>query len=533
MRSRDHQPDYLIHGSTLKSQLSWTRAIVAVDVVLLSMVTGQVQGSPTNSTLQDLATARALDVPIFTVRDRFERTLNQVGITLVDWEGQLANPVIRVSIRPPSDAVFPGTATLIANSPRVYFDNPSDVSGDGPTKSVAFGSADYQTSVGISIFPDRDTLDEDYLLTLAMPGTAGEITTFVPIHVIDQDKTPSYPFPIQVDFSRDQTGFFDDPAKRTIIQQAANDWFYFFDDMRLRQVPAIAESTWIWSSTSFFTGSYTTNSSTYVGFLLYSYGIHTSALRSGGEGSYAGGFQSSSGIRLPLRRSGGIEIETQGNYNSLGWFLTTDDNDWWKSGNYGNEPNDLYSIAHHEMGHAFMFNPAYPRLAQAKAAGRLEDPVIYAYQGDNPSIDAYDHLTGTIDQLSQRGAFGYEYYGNVPARRWLITKLDLLAAQALGYQLRSTSALIPLTLTKTGLPFGQPYVVYTDTALVTGGLPAYRVDIVSGALPPGLRLDSFSGVIKGTPTAPGVYDFTVRVLDADDRTPAISRAMRIAIVSMI
>ncbi len=35
-------------------------------------------------------------------------------------------------------------------------------------------------------------------------------------------------------------------------------------------------------------------------------------------------------------------------------------------------------------------------------------------------------------------------YGNIPRKRWLITKLDLLCAQEVGYALRPSSAFTPL-----------------------------------------------------------------------------------------
>lgn len=47
----------------------------------------------------------------------------------------------------------------------------------------------------------------------------------------------------------------------------------------------------------------------------------------------------------------------QGNYNTLGWLVTLADRDWWQATNHGAVKNDLYSIAHHEIGHALIFNP--------------------------------------------------------------------------------------------------------------------------------------------------------------------------------
>jgi hypothetical protein len=64
-------------------------------------------------------------------------------------------------------------------------------------------------------------------------------------------------------------------------------------------------------------------------------------LRSGGEPSWQGGFQQSGKVLLPIRRSGGLEIETAGNYNALGWSLHIADGDWWRASNLSQEPNGL------------------------------------------------------------------------------------------------------------------------------------------------------------------------------------------------
>jgi hypothetical protein len=46
-----------------------------------------------------------------------------------------------------------------------------------------------------------------------------------------------------------------------------------------------------------------------------------------------------------------------------------------------------------------------------------------------------------------------------------------------------------------------------------GGIPPYRFDVLSGALPPGLGFDP-QGLLTGVPTLPGTYTFTVRVTDS-------------------
>src|SRR3954452_9446169 len=70
------------------------------------------------------------------VEDIFGRPVNQRGLTLVDWEGYLANPLIKFFVLPPTNAVLPGTATLTANGARLYFEAPGNVSPTGPSKTI-------------------------------------------------------------------------------------------------------------------------------------------------------------------------------------------------------------------------------------------------------------------------------------------------------------------------------------------------------------------------------------------------------------
>jgi hypothetical protein len=265
--------------------------------------------------------------------------------------------------------------------------------------------------------------------------------------------------------------------------------------------------------------------------LLYGYGIHSAEVRSGGEPSRYGGFQrdAATGTVLPIRRSGGIEVETAGNYNSRGWLVELDDAQWWKATNLGDVPNDLYSIVHHEIGHALFFNPAHPRIDEAKRGNGLAAPDLRAYLGRNPRIDRADHFDGAIDPVCRRGAFGYEYHGQMPLGRWLITKLDLLAAQAAGYRLRDTAPFVPLAMSGAALPPANRAAWYSAMLRASGGVPFYNWEVIAGALPPGLSLDSFTGEMRGRPTQSGSYDFTVRVRDYDENAAGQTRRLRIVV----
>jgi hypothetical protein len=70
-----------------------------------------------------------------------------------------------------------------------------------------------------------------------------------------------------------------------------------------------------------------------------------------------------------------------------------------------------------------------------------------------------------------------------------------------------------LTITTTSLPNGTVAVPYSRPVQATGGSGTLTWTITAGALPPNLVLDPATGVISGTPTAPGTFSFTVRVAD--------------------
>lgn len=446
------------------------------------------------------------------VQDVFDRSINERGLRLVDRDGYIANPLIKIYLLPPETASLPGSATVTIDGARVYFDSPGNVSRSGPTKTVSFSDGSARVPVRVSIFPDRDSLDEEYRLTIVFTG-ADKVkqTNGIPVQVKDEDLQRTNDFAVLVNFDRDATGFFTNTTRRAVVKQAAEDWAYFFGGMDLEAVNVGAESTYIWSN-NFNGGYYFYNTNSYRGYQLYAYGTTNSTHRSGGEGSYSGGVQRSNGVALTMKRSGGYEAEIHGNFNTLGWLLLTNDSDWLVTGNLGHETNDLYSIAHHEIGHALVFNPAHPGFNAAKTAGAFRSSAVTNYYGRPVAIDAFDHLNGAIDPESGQGVFGYEYFGNIPRKRWLITKLDLLCAQEVGYALRKSTAFVPLSLEKEAAN-ATATIPFSFTFKASGGIPIYDFAIVEGELPPGLALDRFSGALTGTPAVEGTFNFRLRVRD--------------------
>jgi hypothetical protein len=463
------------------------------------------------------------------IQDIFGRSLERYGLVLVDWEGPIANPAIHFDVVPPPDAAYPVGVIIRGKHPRLYFDLPSGSGPPGPRKDLRF-QRPARSTMAVSIFPDRDDQDEDHAIEIAVTFADGKRRTFdLPVRVVDQDRERPLGFPVAVDFSQDRTGFFKDEAKRRVVIRAAEDWAYFFDGDGLDPVPAGSERTWIWNPDGFQTSRQVRNERGYTGYLLYAYGIDGAQVRSGGEPSRLGGFQRRGDTALPIRRSGGYEAEIKGNYNTKGWLVDLGDAEWWRSTNLGDVPNDLESIAHHEIGHALIFNPANTVFAAAKLLGRLSDDRLRAYLGSDPKIDASDHLPGTIDPASLHGAFGNEYHGRTPYGRWQITKTDLLCARAVGYRMRETSAFAPVVLQTDSLPDATRAAPYTAKLRATGGIPFYHWEVTDGSLPEGLSLDPFTGELRGTPERPGTSEFTVRVRDYDVKSIGVRRKLRLRI----
>lgn len=76
----------------------------------------------------------------------------------------------------------------------------------------------------------------------------------------------------------------------------------------------------------------------------------------------------------------------------------------------------------------------------------------------------------------------------------------------------------PLVITTGTLPNGGLNSAYSQQISATGGRTPYSFRVVSGTLPPGLQLNTVTGVLSGTASSVGTYGFGVEVGDAGTQT---------------
>ena len=79
----------------------------------------------------------------------------------------------------------------------------------------------------------------------------------------------------------------------------------------------------------------------------------------------------------------------------------------------------------------------------------------------------------------------------------------------------TVSVSAPPAITIGSLPAATTGASYPATTLTeSGGSGTLTWSVSAGTLPPGFSLNSSTGVISGTPTTPGTYNFTLKVTDS-------------------
>ena len=81
------------------------------------------------------------------------------------------------------------------------------------------------------------------------------------------------------------------------------------------------------------------------------------------------------------------------------------------------------------------------------------------------------------------------------------------------------------------LPAASAGVAYSQTLTASGGVAPYSFTVNAGSLPSGLNLTA-GGVLSGTPSASGTFNFTVTASDANGQTGAAAYTLTIAVPTL-
>ncbi|MFN3740833.1 MAG: choice-of-anchor D domain-containing protein, partial [Thermodesulfovibrionales bacterium] len=122
-------------------------------------------------------------------------------------------------------------------------------------------------------------------------------------------------------------------------------------------------------------------------------------------------------------------------------------------------------------------------------------------------------------ELSLNSATGVISGTPTTAGTWSFTVKVTDANGRIATKLLSITIYNPLSITTGGLkPWTKDRAGYSEQLSATGGDEQYSWSISSGLLPAGLNIDTATGLISGTPTAVGTYNFTVRLSDGTGAT---------------
>src|SRR5271157_245600 len=89
----------------------------------------------------------------------------------------------------------------------------------------------------------------------------------------------------------------------------------------------------------------------------------------------------------------------------------------------------------------------------------------------------------------------------------------------------------PVSISTSSLPDGAIGVAYSQGVTAVGGygLNTYAFALTQGTLPPGLGLNTSSGVIFGTPTTTGLFNFTMQVTSQLSGSSALAASAALSI----
>lgn len=466
--------------------------------------------------------------------DIFGRELNDYGIELVDWQGYLANPYVKLNVKPPADAAYPLSVRINARgTSRLMMDRPSTLSATGAEKTLTFDQADESKPFLLEIHPDRIGgfgEIEHYTLDLTITDASGEThQQSTPIRVLDQDDDGEPTMPLKFDYRYDTIQpYFSDPAIREAGERAIKDWFYFFDMAPFDTVPAGDEVAYL-PEDNFDGNIQVTNDEPYNGMWIFLRGLN--GPHSTGGATENGKYHKRNGVTVPdkIHRSLLTILDF---YDTATPFTSLDDEQWYLT-EMSDTSTDVYGLIMHEFGHGLVFTSGWKGIAAYKRSGGTAEDIV-AYQGNPVPLDDGYHIPGEPqywDRISGQNGGRTNLFHN---KRWMLTKLTLMIAKKAGWKLnhKLTPFLSPAII-NVPIPNAKQGNNYNHQLKAEGGVPFYDWTIVDGALPEGLSLDRFTGTISGKVTGKvkGTYRFTVQLRDYDERSTPVTKTLTLNVGS--
>lgn len=190
--------------------------------------------------------------------------------------------------------------------------------------------------------------------------------------------------------------------------------------------------------------------------------------------------------------------------------------DWWSLDNVKcNQPTGDWGQQGYIGWEAYGGNPS------GNTATRLQGNVMYSPGTVYAWLTSNSCATNTLPTFASPSTGNYQLVGTPFGSGPCLTEtsdeqlpgvfMDILTPLILAAENGGSNG--PLTIQTTSLPNGTVGINYNQAIVASGGVGGYTWTIpLTGSLPPGLATTS-PGVITGTPTATGTFNFTVKVCD--------------------
>jgi Putative Ig domain/Abnormal spindle-like microcephaly-assoc'd, ASPM-SPD-2-Hydin len=119
---------------------------------------------------------------------------------------------------------------------------------------------------------------------------------------------------------------------------------------------------------------------------------------------------------------------------------------------------------------------------------------------------------------------------SVPIAPIVTTQIATITLTGAGVPATPSEA--PLQIATSPLPNAQVGIYFQASLTATGGVQPYVWSVTSGTLPPGISLDAASGMLSGTPSQGGKFDFSIQLSDSSSlKSQTAMKALTLSVLA--